>query len=75
MGILNVTEVLENSFNLTEIEHSFKLKGIVDQILDVVGQSEICFCRGDFCNAATRSIRSPFVLLIYIIACTMATTY
>jgi hypothetical protein len=56
--MVTVTNVLENSFNLTEIEHSFKLKGIVDQIQEVVGQSEICYCRGDFCNAASRPIIS-----------------
>jgi len=73
--MLNVTEVLENSFNLTEIENSFKLKGIVEQILEVVGQSEICFCRGDFCNTATQSVQSHFFPVIFIFAFIITVSY
>jgi hypothetical protein len=62
----NATEhtILGITFNLTELRSSFKLNGFIDEIVDLVSQSETCFCHGDLCNTgSSRCNHSLFTVL------------
>ncbi len=64
----NATEhtILGITFNLTELRSSFKLNGFIKEIVDLVSQSETCFCHGDLCNSgSSRCNHSLFTVLAF----------
>jgi hypothetical protein len=64
----NATEhtILGITFNLTELRSSFKLNGFIEEIVDLVSQSETCFCHGDLCNSgSSRCNHSWFTVLVF----------
>jgi hypothetical protein len=65
----NATEhaILGITFNLTELRSSFKLNGFIEEIVDLVSQSETCFCHGDLCNSGS-SRCNPSLLTALVFA-------
>ena len=53
-------------FNVTEIKKAFRLKGNVENVSNIFGQSDTCFCQTDLCNGTPASIVSNVSSLLAI---------